>query len=404
MLLTKRCKLVRVIFIRGVRKMANDNRGSDNSWSLNRRSYLKRVSLGGLGIAGSGFLSNSVRGENTIKVPAYVSEGEVVGYTEVNKDWWDYTQVAKQVAEEAKDNFLNHPKVGMIEETSAEEELGKTGMLRDEVTVYAAPDASVTELRTIIPNSVDRININVRPWNGLHHTSYEGKHDPVPGGVVFGEGDDGNGGYDDRATICCRVDWSGKNRLLLPRHVFPQNAWGSEDVPGRCDDDDVTDKAVWQSDQYIGTTDGEWQYLDVAVVGRNTTASDVSGFSDGIINQVGSVEGYVDQSRLREIKSSYSDEVHKRGIYSEGTQGDVIGLNGTVSCDSWPQGQDIDEIVTTTNFQGSGDSGGPRYEEVEFEGSTYLYLIGPATQANKDYESLGSAAWYISQETGMSFT
>ena len=43
-----------------------------------------------------------------------------------------------------------------------------------------------------------------------------------------------------------------------------------------------------------------------------------------------------------------------------------------------------------------------RHEEVEFNG-THLYVVGPATQANYDSDSLGVAAWYINQETGMYF-
>lgn len=139
-------------------------------------------------------------------------------------------------------------------------------------------------------------------------------------------------------------------------------------------------------------------------MGRNTTVSDVSGLSDGIDDQSGRVSGFVDEGRLREMKSSYSDDVHKRGIGSGATTGDVLGLNGVVSCDSWPQGQDIKEIVRTSNYQVGGDSGGPRYEVVDFEGNTYLYIVGPATQNNVNYDSLGTAAWYINQETGMSFT
>lgn len=208
-----------------------ENTSRNDSRGISRRNYLKRVAVGGLSITSTGLIANSARGADTVKVPAYVSDGEIVRYTKVNKEWWDYTTIAKQVAEEVKSSFLHHPKVAMIEETSADQELRKTGMLRDEVTVYASPDVPVSEVDAIIPDEMDRINITVRPWNQLRHTAYEQKYDPVPGGVVFEEGDDGSGGYDDRATICCRVDWNNKYRLLLPRHGFRKTSMKTATLP-----------------------------------------------------------------------------------------------------------------------------------------------------------------------------
>lgn len=56
------------------------------------------------------------------------------------------------------------------------------------------------------------------------------------------------------------------------------------------------------------------------------------------------------------MKDTYEDEVEKRGIETGATSGDVIGINGTITCSG---SKDIERLVRTSNLQLSGDSGGP---------------------------------------------
>jgi hypothetical protein len=366
---------------------------------MKRRSIIKRT--GGIagGILGIGPVSGSVRSvNNKVCIPSHLSNGESIRYMKVNANWWNYSQRVNKVREQVVNLFLGDEDVQKIEETARDEELGNTGMRTADITVYGAPESSLGDIQSKVPEEVDGVPINVDKYPGSIDTAYKKDYDPITGGVV------GNDGSNSTFTICCRVDYSDYLRMLYPRHPFSadKDYSGSDGIPGRCETGDV-DRAAYQNDDYVGNTDNDWQKHDIAVVGLDLEG-ERSGVDNTIVEQVGSIEGVISSSRLDYIKDNRFDSpIKKRGIATGKREGNILGTHGTKDCSN-SGASDMQEILRTSNLQKSGDSGGPRYEVLQSSTTDYdLYIAGPATQANFNSESNGVAAWYINQETGIIF-
>lgn len=240
-----------------------------------------------------------------------------------------------------------------------------------------------------IPSQVDNIPIEINQTT-VRNTYYEYDYDPVVGGVTMNRP-----GYNS-ASFTCAVTHQGVVHMMSARHAFI-------DSPNldRCQGDDIRGVDVQQNGDFIGKVKHHWLRHDIAINERNSYFGKRSSFGDGIVGESGEVIGYVSQSELENLKTSYSRTVHKRGIANGYQTGEINGTGGTLWCGN---GNFQDRMFRCTANQGFGDSGGPVYEKYEFSGGDALLIIGPATQQKDNYDSTGAAAWWIHDQTGVEFS
>jgi hypothetical protein len=362
-----------------------------------KRSFLKT----GIGASASFIVAGGISSASsppTVEVPAFLHDGEPIQHMEVEEAWKSYSDKVKGALKNAKKKYMKSEEVFMIEETSRDEKIPGINVNKPCITVYATRGTSQKSLHDTVPSHIDGIPVKRKPFPGFVNTAYSETYDPVPGGVETE--DDGGVAF----TTCCKVTYNSNTRFLYPRHPFTDDAIGDPAQPKRCETSGIGEQSCWQGSDIMGVTKAEWQKFDVTLIKRDYL-SEKSGYENTIVDEVGDIEGVMSSDRLDYLKDNsydYPDRIRKRGIVSEATQGEVLGTHGTIPCDD--EGQSIEEAVRTSNLQYNGDSGGPRYERFQNSTTDYdLFIAGPATQRNSNYESRGVAAWYLNQETGIVF-
>lgn len=375
---------------------------ADNNQALNtgkRRDFLRTAGAGAFGLFS---LPSSVQalqsGSAKVQIPIHQSGDEIVRHKEVRSDWWNYNLRARAVHEELMDRFLSRPEVAEVERSASEEKHDHFNRFKQQINVYVQKDAVGSTFASRIPSTVDGIPVTVKEAAEYVDTATD---DPTDGYIHGGEQ---GGALDNEATVTCQVNYNGSDHLMMARHPFAAfHNDGSH--PNRCETHSQKDRSCYQSGDFFGTVVNDWQQHDVLVAKLDSSGSR-SGFTNRIIDQDGEIYGNMTQDRIDDFITNGST-VYKRGQTTGSTSGEILGQSGTIPCDTYSEGANINHALRTTLYQEFGDSGGPIYEE--YWNSSFnrveLYIAAPATQKRTaDSSARGAAAWFINQSTGVGFT
>ena len=359
--------------------------------NVSRRSVLKAL---GLGVAGAGTVATDrvVAGptDKTVRIPKYKKGDKVVAWSEVDAEWWNHVQQSREIFRAFADRFGGKAGISYLERgTTDQRTIG--GMGTNVIDVSVGPEQNPAETRRALGLESEFQGLPVRiKQSKVTNTAYKQDYDPVIGGVVMNS-NVGTG------SLTCRVEHDGVLHMMAARHVYIDDDSVKED---RCSKNDIVGKKSFQNNDFYGRVKHHWRQHDAAISERNSYFGNRSSFDNTIVDQSGVIDGHVAQSRLEALKDEFGDNMQKRGIGSGARSGTVIGTDGTDYCADFSQQK---HRVRCDSFQTGGDSGGPMYEVVEFNNNTYLYIIGPATQRNSNYDALGSAAWWIHDNAGVTF-
>ena len=94
----------------------------------------------------------------TVTVPKYKRGDEVVEWTEVDEEWWEHTQKARDVHEQVVATYRDEPGVDYIEISRGEETIA--GRSTSRITITVADDETADALS--VPDDVDGIPLAVR--------------------------------------------------------------------------------------------------------------------------------------------------------------------------------------------------------------------------------------------------
>lgn len=99
----------------------------------------------------------------TVTLPKYKRGDEVVEWMEVDKEWWEYAQKAREVNERVVEMVRDNPGVNYIE-TSQGEEKTEAGWTKSCITVLVDDDETADLLS--LPDEIDGVPINVKVGDG----------------------------------------------------------------------------------------------------------------------------------------------------------------------------------------------------------------------------------------------
>lgn len=88
---------------------------------IQRRTFLQTSAVGIGTIAGVSIASAD---ENTVDVPLFVNDGEVLKYASVDAEWWDHVQHVKNIRRKEAEDLRDHNSVMSVGITSGDDRIG----------------------------------------------------------------------------------------------------------------------------------------------------------------------------------------------------------------------------------------------------------------------------------------
>lgn len=217
------------------------------------------------------------------------------------------------------------------------------------------------------------------------------------GGGVQHDAERGDGSYKP-ATTTCLVERDGTPYIMTCSHVFEYDDC-QEDISGR---------EVWhpnKGDELIWNVSDFDKNQDWAITPTNYF-SEIDGFNNSIVGEPYSIGGWTTQDGIDDLIAS-NETVYKYGKNTNKESGTVEDFLYYQRCGS----ASGEGFVISTMDRLKGDSGGPVYQYINFNGQTYISIInlhwGSAEYAdgyNNNQWSMGCAAYIIHGTTSPEIT
>lgn len=360
-------------------------------WKRNRtrRETLKAIGTGSVAIGGSGFLVDTVgaiQSDETVTITTVKVGDEPFIQKEVPANWWAYEERAERVKKQLRTRYQDVPTIEGVGLGTSNHTI--SGRKKSTVTVQVNPE---TGTNATIPDTVEDVPVEVtdaaRPEPEDCFESdicYTDSYDPVPGGVQIGNGMGAVG------TATCPVTApNGEKRLMTCGHVLDDCS------------DDVTEKGLYQSGQYVGPVVDNSEKQDW-LTAKIDQYSDINGFSNTIVETNATLAGRVTYNGLKDLKSN-GTTVYKKGRNSCKSSGVVKELDlkvGRCFCGtgSGCEYTSHDYVKLSTNTC-QGDSGGPHYHEYFYNNTKYVSIIAVHHGGN----AVGCGAYAIYDDHGYEF-
>jgi len=286
----------------------NDDEEANQQHRINRRRALKSVGIAATGLVAPVGVSGAAS-EDSERVPAATSQGEVIEWVEVPRDWQAHLQHAKKANRSFKDEILQHEDiVGIGLEGAPELYGGKRGF---QISVSVSPefDGDLPTHYQGVPVESEVVT-HLEQSNCPYNDSYE---DPVPGGVTM-EGDSGGVG-----TTCCKAKYNGNEYIMTAAHLFQDSD---------CSGVDLLDTAYqpYYSTK-MGVLDAYDLDRDVALVNYSSYRSDAAAEIAGDSNNTYPIRGVASETGIASRVSDPYDSYRKMGKSTGETTGGLIKMD-----------------------------------------------------------------------------
>lgn len=333
---------------------------------MNRRSILRGLGAGGLGLFGIR-PAGAARPNATIEIDQVKTKGpngeeKVISTRKVPRRWYNQMKRARRVNNQLQNRFISVDGVLSVGVTALEENVA--GRPRHGIEIKIEGES----INPSIPRNAGGVPIVVRKnaRRGAFQThascdnppsNYNRTYDPISAGVVtephFDSLEGDNCSY---GTVCCRVNKdSSSDYVLTARHL-----WNCA-----LDDSEIEGRSVYQHGDWIGTVSDAWLEHDAAVVSLSSSRSaslDVVDDPNGY-----PLFGYVTKNEMGWLLGT---TVQCRGVTSgavTATPTDYETTRSTV-CGTLENQVEYDRLN-----EGDGDSGGPYFYDA---GHDEYHLLG----------------------------
>jgi hypothetical protein len=91
----------------------------------------------------------------TVRIPKYMSNDEVVSWSEVDAEWWEHVQTARRVHEQVVAGYADSPGVVYIERSRGDSDIA--GYATTVITILVEEDAPALD----VPDEIEGIPIRV---------------------------------------------------------------------------------------------------------------------------------------------------------------------------------------------------------------------------------------------------
>lgn len=285
----------------------NDNRAGNND-TLARRTVLKTAgSAGAVAGFGIGTVSADIS-VDSVEIPELVSDGEVVSYRTVPRQWYEHMRHVERVNRTVQRRYSDEEGVFSIGIAKAPGTYGGKKGLQIKV-------ALTNDFKGEIPDTVDGVPITTQAapetW-GRGCYNFE-TNDYIQGGeVIQGK---------NRGTTGCRIEFNGNLYMITAAHLF----WDSCDdatnnsLIGRVAEQRNEDETTTRD---VGTVEGydvqeDWAYFDTSLTSATfeNYIDENSSYPD--------VNGYVHRDTLKAMEDDSSDTVYQMGTTTGKTKGHI---------------------------------------------------------------------------------
>ncbi|WP_135824998.1 chymotrypsin family serine protease [Halorussus ruber] len=346
------------------------------SQKFKRRNVIKSV---GAGITFSGISSRSAASQRDIAhiVTVRGGDGTPRQTKKVDEGWWKHVEKVEELQNKLRSRYAVYDSsidtgVEGVGIGSTDEKIN--GRTKSKLTVYTSQDSP---LKREVPSDIDGIPITVKETPDVELDCGKSETDWVEGGYAC-DMDDSNG----PGTFTCQVKKDGSYYMMTAAHVVNTN----------CGDPNGNKVYNYGPDgNYVGDVEMSSLKEDWALVSE-ASDSDISGFDNGIYNQVGKLAGHVTKSGLHDLKDG---TVYQQGWRTCETSGSIDEIDITSGiCDV----TDDHYVKTTTNTE-AGDSGGPHFHRYTYSGCEHLAIVAP----HHGGEAIGCAAYHLNDIYGIQF-
>jgi len=348
-----------------------------------RRNLLK--SIGGTALVAS---SSSVISAKTptVEIVTVRGKGGAIRQTKkVDEAWYNLEMKADKVRKNLESRFDNHPRFHSASIGVADELIN--GRKKPQITAFEKPKAGKPDLLSKeldLPSTIDGINVTQKVKEDIELDQCAEVVDRLQGGDALDE-DDGNG----PGSATCAVEESGSIRVMTAEHVVDPSS-----DPADCDSPMNDDMWNWDTDDnYIGGVVDYDKAQDWATVDEYN--SDIP-IGDSIRGEYGTLAGHETLDGLRDLKST-GETVYHRGWKTCTTTGQVTSVK--VTDDRCGGSATSDDYVEVSTYTDGGDSGGPHYKTLTYNGNTYMSIIAP----HRGGQSFGCGAYAINRDHPISF-
>lgn len=351
---------------------------------ITRRKAIKTLGVSGLGLLGVS--GSTVRAEDSVLIPKYRKNGEVIKWKRVPRAWYKRKEHVNHVAEMVIERYLSAgsvPRLNIVAGDSYVTPSYRSPEIEVEIASESISTSAVHSIEETIPSEIQDVPIRTTE-------AYNPKEMKTMSGGSQVSTFDGKSG-----TLGWTADYGSKTGMVTARHTFTQ---GSGSNVG-CAASLYTNAAYDQGTKF-GKVNQDWQRYDAAWI-EFTNSSYNPGNS--VLQQSGEMSGIVDKPTLEAYRDSNSNVVSKFGqATGKATNGEVESLTHEVSCVDYDT-NNIKQLVKVSNPMAPGDSGGPQYiaDYSPELNKTFLYFVGLATHSASDGKAMGTGGYRLENKTNL---
>ena len=349
---------------------------------VQRRKFLKYVSAG-IGISISD-IQVAAEPEKNTRIPHIVSEGEVIVTKQVPRQWVNHLEQAKSIAENLTQRFeRNGGFVGVSYGAATDSRIN--GLSKTKLCVILSDSEQKREFQQRMPDRIEGVSLEFDTIaemdpdgadDGTIANCYDMKYRPMQPGVKMAGGSIGTTGWKVTSN-------TGYKFLLGSYHIVSNN---------RCAG--IYDNDVHNPNSYTDRVASGWNGSEVQdwVVCRMENGVDMS--PQIIKEPYPDDTGKISKDSLQEMCCS-GDELKHRGINGCESYHEIdrVGEFNNERC-----GGTASELIRFTNPQTEdGDSGGPHYQVLSFDGQD-VYGCGAIHRGCNSNYGYAQAAYSIEDQ------